>query len=76
MLINSGLPWSLWGEAVQMFAYIKNCCPHRALGGDVPERVWSDKVLHITHLCIFGCHAYEFIPKDKRTSKLAPRGLL
>jgi transposase InsO family protein len=38
MLVQSGLPSSLWAEAVSYIVYTKNCSPHRAIN-DVPERL-------------------------------------
>jgi hypothetical protein len=75
MLIESGLPWSLWAEAAGYFAYTKNRSPHRAIN-DVPERIFTGKTPSVAHLRPFGCRAWMYLadPKERRI-KLAPRGL-
>jgi transposase InsO family protein len=75
MLVQSGLPSSLWAEAVSYIVYTKNHSPHRAIN-DVPERLWSAKAPGVAHLRPFGCRAWKYVAEPhQRAVKLAPRGL-
>jgi transposase InsO family protein len=75
MLVQSGLPSSLWAEAVSYVVYTKNRSPHRAIN-DVPERLWSGKAPGVAHLRPFGCRAWKYVAEPhQRAVKLAPCGL-
>jgi len=50
---------------------LQNRSPHRALGHVTPEEAFSGKKPYIGHFRIFGCIAYSYVPKEKRT-KLEP----
>ena len=71
MLFEAGLPDKFWEVAVGTAAYIKN----KAAQGDdrkTPEKLWTGKKPDISHLRVFGCLAYRFNNKPKKT-KLEPR---
>ena len=51
--------------------YLQNMSPHRALGPVTLEEAFSGKKLDVGHFRIFGCIAYSYVPKEKRT-KLEP----
>ena len=51
--------------------YLINLALSRAIRLEVPQALWSGKQPTYNRLHIFGCEAYAFIPRDKRT-KLAP----
>ena len=71
MLHDQGLLLFLWVEACNTAVYLQNTSPHRALGHVTPEEAFSGKKPDVGHLCIFGCIAYSYVPKEKRT-KLEP----
>lgn len=69
MLIGSGVPKVLWGEAVMTASYIVNRTPSSALGDKTPEELWTGHVPDYSHLRIFGCAAYS----HQSIGKLEPR---
>lgn len=72
MLIDANLTESYWAEAANYAVYLKNRSPTRAVKGTTPEEKWSGKRVDLSHVRIFGCLAYNHIPKSKR-NKLQPR---
>ncbi|CAH2100383.1 unnamed protein product [Euphydryas editha] len=58
MLQHSGLDRRFWAEAVMTAIYLKNRSPTAALGGRIPEEVWTGSKLDLSHLRVFGCVAY------------------
>ena len=70
MLQQAGLKLEFWAEALQTAVYLINLVPSRAIRLEVPQALWSGKQLTYDRLRIFGCEAYVFILKGKRT-KLA-----
>ena len=71
MLHDQGLLLLLWAEACNTAVYLQNRSPHRALGHVTPEEAFFGKNPDVGHLRIFGCIAYSYVPKEKRT-KLEP----
>ena len=67
LLSHAGLPNSFWGEALLTAVHVINLTPCIPLHNDVPDRVWSGKDVSYSHLRVFGCKAYVYIPKDERT---------
>ena len=70
---DQDLPMHLWAEAARRTVYVQNHTPHRVLENKTPEEVFSGKKPEVSHLRIFGCPVYIYIPKEKRT-KLDPSG--
>lgn len=66
MLEDSGLPRSLWAEAMLTLVLIKNKSPHRALKGNIPDALWTTKPVNVSFLRAFGCAAWVATPKDQR----------
>ncbi|KAK4386042.1 Retrovirus-related Pol polyprotein from transposon TNT 1-94 [Sesamum angolense] len=66
-MLETGLPKSLWAEAVSMACYLINRSPHTSLGGKVAEDVWTGNLVNFDHLRIFGCSAYVHVPSDERS---------
>ena len=67
MLSHSKLPKSFWGEAMRTSIDLLNFSPPVPLKGDVPERVWTGKIVLYDHLRVFGCKEFVHIPKDERS---------
>ena len=67
MLSNFGLEKNFLAKAVMTACYLINKSPTTALDGSIPEEVWTCKNLNYSHLKIFGCEAFEHIPKENRT---------
>lgn len=74
LLTASGLPHSLWGEAVATYSHVKNITPHRAIGGETPHKLFHGSIPDVSHLRVFGCRAWKRTTTEER-SKLDPRGL-
>ena len=75
MLTDSGLPLQLWAEALSAFVFVKNRSPHRALQGDLPERLYrGTPKIDVGMLRSFGCRAWMHVPHATRR-KLDPRGV-
>ncbi|KAK9134880.1 hypothetical protein Syun_014210 [Stephania yunnanensis] len=66
MLKMAKLPKSFWGEALDLACYLMNRSPSAPLEFDVPERVWSGKDVTYSHLKVFGCKTFMYVPKEQR----------
>ena len=74
MFQHSGLKLELRAEALQTAVYLTNLSPSKAIRLEVPQALWSGKEQTYRRLHIFGCKAYAFIPREKRT-KLSPHAM-
>ncbi|KAL3683514.1 hypothetical protein R1sor_001536 [Riccia sorocarpa] len=72
MLLSSGLPKFLWGEAVLTACYLVNRSPTRSNLGTTPYEKLTKEKPNLSNLRVFGCTSYIHIPEDQRT-KLSPR---
>ena len=74
MLVYSGVDESLWAEAVNTAAYLRNRSPTKALNNCTPYEVWCNKKPSVRHLKVFGSlaialdktHHHKFRPKGKQ----------
>lgn len=71
MLLSSGLPKSLWAEAVHTVAYLHNVGDARLLAQTPWEGFYGVRP-NISHLRVFGSMAYPRIPERYRDSKVGP----
>ena len=71
MLHDQDLPMHLWEKATRTTMYVQNRTPHRVLDNKTPEETFSEKKPKVSHIKIFACPMYIYIPKEKRT-KLDP----
>lgn len=55
LLLQSELPPSLWGEAVNTANYLRNRCHSKSLNGKTPYEVWKGELPDVSHFCEFGC---------------------
>ena len=78
MIFDQGLPLFLWSEAYRTEIYIKNMCPHIALGRKTPEEVFMGTSPYLIHLRIFGSVYYCHIHADtrKKLDSSGEKGLL
>jgi len=72
LLIDSGLPPSLWADAAVMVIYLCNFVPSARHPGIVPAEQWTGKWQDISHFRPFGCTAYAKILAEIGISKLLP----
>ena len=61
-----------WTEAIATAVYIMNRTPTTAVHGMTPEEKYTGRKPDISHLKVFGCIAYVYIPDERRT-KLDPK---
>ena len=54
-----------------LFAHVINLSPVVVLQDDVPDRVWYGKDVSYNHVCVFGCKAFVYVSKDKRSKLYA-----
>ena len=64
----------MWAEALQTVVYLLNLSPSKAILLEVPQVLWSGKEPTYDRLRVFGCEAYTFVPREKRT-KLASHAM-
>jgi transposase InsO family protein len=65
MLEDSGLGEELWAEAMVTANYTRNRLPSRVHGKTPWEKFFGEK-LDVSHVRVFGAHAYMHIPKENR----------
>ena len=64
MLINSGMPDNMWGEAILTACYILNKVPHKRLD-KTPYEMWKGHPPNLKFLQMWGCLAKVGIPNFK-----------
>ncbi|CAN1732006.1 Copia protein [Linum perenne] len=67
MLLSSGLPNEMWGEAILSATKILNRVPHKALN-KTPFELWKGFCPSFSHFRVWGCLAKVAIPYFKRDS--------
>lgn len=71
MLISSGLPQNLWGEAILSANYILNKIPHKTK--DItPYEMWKGRQPSYKYLKVWGCLAKVEVPKPKQV-RIGPK---
>ena len=71
MLLTSGLPTNLWGEALNMSNHILNKVPHNKTG-TIPYEIWKGHKPSFKYLKVWGCLAKVPVPPPKKV-KLGPK---
>ena len=72
LLIQSGLPPSFWGEAINTANYIRNRCPSNSLDGKTAFEKWTGKIPNVKYFREFGCEIF-MLNRDQSKSKFASR---
>ena len=65
MLISSGLPENLWGEAILSTCFILNRITVKE-NEKTPYEIWKKRVPNLGIMKVWGCLAKIAIPKPKR----------
>ena len=65
MLISSGLPQNMWGEAVLSANYLLNKIP-RKQEDKTPYEMWKGRTLSYKFLRVWGCLAKVVVPSNKK----------
>ena len=71
LLISSGAPWNLWGEAILTACHLQNRIPYKRTG-KTPYELWKGYKPNLTYLKVWGCFAKVLIPDPKR-SRIGPK---
>ncbi|KAL8124691.1 hypothetical protein AgCh_012369 [Apium graveolens] len=71
MLINSGLPKYMWGEALNTACHILNRVPLKHMD-KTPLELWKGRMTSLKYLRVWGCLAKVLVPEHKR-KKLGPK---
>lgn len=73
LIYDPNLNKELWGEAVRASVYLINRMETRTLENKkTPAEVWYGQKPDLTKIKLFGCTAYNLIPKEIRKTKLDP----
>ena len=67
MLNGAWLGHEFWVEVVETACYLVNRSPSSTLEDKIPHEVWIRKKPFFSHLRVFGCDAYVYVLKEKRT---------
>ncbi|KAG1823400.1 uncharacterized protein BJ212DRAFT_1205226, partial [Suillus subaureus] len=62
----SGLPKTLWGEAVCHAIYMKNQTSTRALNGKMPYKMLNKKKPNLAKLSLWGCQVWVHDPSGSK----------
>lgn len=73
MLLQSGVPNSLWAEAISTAAYIRNRCPTKILENSTPIETWSTAKPYVGFMRIFGSKVIA-VEKKRSRGKFEPKG--
>ena len=71
-MAQAGLPEKYWAEAVATAVYLRNRTPTRSLKQNkTPFEMWYGRKPDLSHLQVFGCMGYAYIPDATRQGKLS-----
>ncbi|RKF80017.1 hypothetical protein GcM3_049032, partial [Golovinomyces cichoracearum] len=76
LILESGLPNTLFSEALKCGTYIYNRLPRKFLGWKSPFEKVTGRKPDLSHLHPFGCRAYVFQHNIPRLKKMLPRALI
>ena len=76
MRLDACLPQSWWEFSVLHAVHLYNRTLVRRIDWKTPYEKLKHKVPDVSHLRVFGCGAYVFIPEEVCINKLAPRSEL
>ena len=62
LIHDQDLSMYLWAEEARAVVYVQNRIPHKVLQNKTPEEVFLGEVPDVSHLRIFGCPVYMYIP--------------
>ena len=66
MLQHTGLSKGFWAEAIMVAAHIHNCSPRKGLNWKTPHELFNGRTPNVSYLCVFGCRAWVYMPKDQQ----------
>ena len=60
---RQALPHDFCLEAITCATYVSNKCLTKALWSTTPYEAWNSRKHFVAHLHVFGCLAYQLVPK-------------
>ncbi|CAI5475916.1 unnamed protein product [Closterium sp. Yama58-4] len=77
LLVDSGLPARLWGEALMWVVWVKNRVTHSALPASItPMEAWSGQKPHMGMARIWGCMGSVMLHGHEKGGKLDARAVM
>ncbi|CAI5975634.1 unnamed protein product [Closterium sp. NIES-65] len=77
LLVDSGLPARLWGEALMWVVWVKNRVTHSALPASItPMETWSGQKPHVGMARIWGCMGSVMLHGHEKGGKLDARAVM
>ncbi|CAI5971358.1 unnamed protein product [Closterium sp. NIES-65] len=77
LLVDSGLPARLWGEALMWVVWVKNRVTHSALPASItPMEAWSGQKPHVGMARIWGCMGSVMLHGQEKGGKLDARAVM
>jgi len=73
MMAQAGLSEHYWAEAVATAAYLRNRVPTRSLKKTTPYEKWYGRKPDLSHIRVFGCMCYAYIPDTNKKGKLSKK---
>jgi len=70
MRLEACLPDSWWEFAFATATHVYNCTPIKRLKWKTPQEIFIGEKPRISHLRVFGCGAYMYLPSEVCTNKL------
>jgi len=70
MRLEVCLPDSWWEFAFATATYVYDHTPIKHLKWKTPQEIFTGEKPKISHLCVFGCRAYVYLPNEVYTNKL------
>jgi len=67
ILVSSGLPDNMWGEAILTACFILNRVPYKKLD-QTPYELWKGYAPNLSYLRVWGCLAKVALPSHKWTN--------
>ncbi|EEB89025.1 hypothetical protein MPER_12933 [Moniliophthora perniciosa FA553] len=74
--LDACFPQSWWEFSVMHALHLHNRTPTRRLAWRTPYELLNGKAPDVSHLRVFGCGAYVFVPEERRVNKLSPKSEL
>ena len=71
MMAQAELHECYWAEAVATAAYLRNRVPTRSLKSTTPYEKWFERKPDLSHIRVFGCMCYAYIPEVNKKGKLS-----
>jgi len=61
-----------WEFTFATTTHVYNCTPIKCLKWKTPQEIFTGEKPKISHLCVFGCGAYMYLPNEVCANKLTP----